>query len=242
MTTKSKALETLGSVWLFADLDQRLLERLAAVAIRKKYQAETEVVHQGDTDGDLYLVIKGLLQVAVQTNEQRGVALNLLRPGDVCGELSLLDGRGRSATISTVQPTELLLIHRSDFMAVLASSPELAIRMLQTMAGHVRRLTSRFEDLSVLPVPNRLAKKLLEIGELCGTPLDRNRVALPRTLSQQDLADHVQAARESVCKCMAKWSRAQVVYRTQTQIVINDVATLRALSSQFLQTAREPVT
>lgn len=107
--------------------------------------------------------------------------------------------------------------------------PTLGLKLLRSMAGHVRRLTERIEDRSELPVRVRLAKKLLEPADICGTCLDPNRIALPLSLSQQDLADHVQATPESVNKSLAGFIRDDIVYRNNSQIVINDRARLAKL-------------
>lgn len=229
MRTEDNVRTILGTCWLFADLESRELDRLGTLAVRRRVAAEAVVVRQGELDGDLFIVADGLLRVSVQPSEQRELALHLLRKNDIFGELSLVDGRERSATITAVLPSQLLVLRRADFMDVLSRSPGLAMKLLATMAGHVRRLTARVEDLSVLPVSTRLAKKLLEIADLCGTPVDGTSVALPLTLSQQDLANHIQATRESVNKCIARWQRDSIVYRTQTQIVIHDRDRLRAV-------------
>lgn len=222
----------LGSIWLFSDLTDAELTELARVTQRRKLAEDAVVVRQGETDGDLYVVVDGLLRVSVHARDERQLALNLLRRGDVCGELSLLDGRARSATITAVQPSDLLVIHRADFLELVARAPAMTMRLLQSMAAHVRRLTERVEDLSALPVRTRLAKKLLELADICGTQLTGNQVALPPSLSQQELADHIQATRESVNKCLTGWVREGIVYRTHSQIVINDRSRLMGVTGQ----------
>lgn len=229
MAAEQAAQNLLASVWLFSDLSQRELVDLSRVTLRRRYSADDIVVEQGQENGDLFVVVEGLLRVSVRNKEDREFALNLLRKGDVCGELSLLDGGVRSATITAVQPSELLVVRRAEFLDAMRHAPTLGIKLLQSMAGHVRRLTDRIEDLASLPVRTRLAKKLLEIADICGTPVDANSVALPLSLSQQDLADHIQATRESVNKCLASWAREDVVYRTNSQLVINDRAKLARL-------------
>lgn len=222
MSSDPTAQELLGANWLFSDLGPGELAELSRVTLRRRYEAEAVVVRQGDDNGDLYAVVEGLLRVSVRRREERDLALNLLRRGDVCGELSLLDGLPRSATITALESSLLLVIRRAEFLDMMRRVPTLSIKLLGAMAGHVRRLTERIEDLSELSVRVRLAKKLLELADICGTRLDAKRVALPLSLSQQDLADHVQATRESVNKCLAGWIKEGVVYRTNSQIVIDD--------------------
>jgi CRP/FNR family cyclic AMP-dependent transcriptional regulator len=222
MASGHSAKDLLQAVWLFSDLGDKELEELARVTVRCRYGAGEVVVEQGSGNRDLFVVVDGLLRVWVRGKDEREVGLNLLRRGDVCGELSLFDGRTRSATITAAQPAELLLVRRAEFLDAMRRAPDLSLKLLQSMAAHVRRLTERVEDLASLPVRQRLAKKLLEIADICGTLLGPNQVALPSSLSQQDLADHIQATRESVNKCLAAWARDDVVYRTHSQLVIRD--------------------
>jgi CRP/FNR family transcriptional regulator/CRP/FNR family cyclic AMP-dependent transcriptional regulator len=229
--TRSAAREFLAKISLFSELDDELLDLLAGVARWRKFARYATVVRQGDTDGDLYVVASGLLRISVRTSEGKEFALGLLGSPEVFGEIALVDGAARSATVSAQKPSELLVLPRSEAMECIQRVPQLAFKLLVAMATHVRRLTRRVEELGALPVSARTARRLVEIAELYGTRLGPNRVALPLDLSQQDLAEHVLATRESVNKCLGGWMRAGIVQRTHSQIVIDDLARLAVISA-----------
>jgi len=227
----SPARTLLARVWLFSELRPEQLDDLALLAFYRHVPQGAVVVRQGETDGDLYMVAKGLLRVSVRSSEGREVALGLLGSADVFGEVALVDGLARSATVTAQKPSELFVLPRRETLRFLEGAPEINAKLLVAMARHVRRLTRRVEELSALPVSTRMARRLVEIAEDHGTRVGPNRIALPVHLSQQDLADHVQATRESINKCFARWMRLGIVHRTHSQIVIDDVERLAALSA-----------
>lgn len=221
--------ELLGRIELFSSLDESSLARLSNIAIPHTHAAGTVVVRQGERDANLYAIADGLVQVSIQALDGREIVLSLLRQGDVFGELTLFDGKARSASVTTLKKSSFLLFTREDLVRTIRQYPDVGLSMLGSMATLVRKLTTRAEELSALPVPQRLAKKLLELAELCGTRIGPNQLALPAALSQQQLANHIQATRESVNKNLSGWIRDSVLQRTHSQIIILDRARLSAI-------------
>lgn len=216
---------------LFADASTEALELLTRIAVRRTLAPKVVVVRQGDSDDSWYGVLDGLLQVAVQGSDGREIVLNLLRGGDTFGDVTLFDPAARSATVSTLKRTELVVFPAEPLREAARRHPELCFAMLCSMARLVRRLTTRVEELSALPIQTRLARKLLEISEICGTRLGANQVALPAVLSQQDLANHLQVTRESVNKNLAGWLRDGTLGKTQSQLIICDRERLERIAS-----------
>lgn len=221
--------ELLSRIELFSSLDDSSLAPLANIAIPHTHPAGAVVVRQGERDANLYAIADGLVQVSVQAVDGREIVLSLLRQGDAFGELTLFDGKTRSATVTTLKKSSFLVFTRDDLVRTIRQYPDVGLSMLGSMAALVRRLTTRAEELSALPVPQRLAKKLLELAELCGTRIGPNHIALPAALSQQQLANHIQATRESVNKNLSGWIKDSVLQRTHSQIIILDQARLAAL-------------
>jgi CRP/FNR family transcriptional regulator, cyclic AMP receptor protein len=238
MRSFSSPYELLAKVWLFSELGRSELEALSRRGSCRRWDAGAIVVRQGDADRDLYVVADGLLQASVRAADGREIVLNLLRGSDVFGEVTLFDGLVRSATVTTLKRSELFILPREELLHTIRQSPDIALKLLSSMAGLVRKLTVRSEDLSVLSVHARLCKKLLEIAEICGTPIAPNQVALPASLSQQDLANHVQATRESVNKSIARLIRVNILHRTHTQILILDKDALQVTSTASGLTSR----
>lgn len=126
----------LAAVPLFDGLKPRHLKRLAHVAEVADYMAEHTIVREGDAGDAFYVVLAG--QAKVTTN---GKLINRVLPGDHFGEISLLDGDVRTATVSSETPMTLLMLSRAKFLKVVRDEPEMAMNLLASLAKQVRRTT-----------------------------------------------------------------------------------------------------
>lgn len=222
--------ERLRRMWLFAELSDAELTTLERIAMRRPFKRGTVIVQQGDTeDTNMYCVLRGHLKVTTSDPDGEELTINLLPAGHYVGEISLLDGEPRSATVTGLDSGELLSIRRADFKRILNMGIDSGIgaKLLVAMATRIRHLTKRVHDNSALPVPVRVAKRLDELADLIGTSISTQRVMLNVKLSQQDLGDMVPASRESVNKTMRALQRAGIIELNGGRIVILDRARLR---------------
>ena len=220
----------LSRVWLFTELAEPELDLVAQIAQRRRFPARRAIVRQGETDADLYVVLSGHLKVSACDLEGREIVMNLMQPGEVFGEIGLLDGAGRSATVTSLEACELLVIRRADFLHLLRRSPSIASTLLTVLAKRVRRLTDQAQDSAFLDVKSRLAKRLVDLADQFGVPLGPRQIALRVRLSQQELGDMVQATRETVNKCLREWAREGIIERNGRQLVIRDRERLKMLA------------
>jgi CRP/FNR family transcriptional regulator/CRP/FNR family cyclic AMP-dependent transcriptional regulator len=134
-----RAEEFLAKAPLFARLDSRGLRRLAALCVPRTYQVGEEIVTEGSTGLGLFVVTDGRVEVIKGFGEDR-VVLAELGPGDIIGEMALIDDQPRSATIHTLEPTSCLLITRSSFQSLVDQEPDIAWCIVPTLATRVRAL------------------------------------------------------------------------------------------------------
>lgn len=151
-----RSFEILRRIPMFASLEGPWLLQLARRMRKVSYPAKSEIVRQGDPGGDLYLVKRGHLKVVSQSREGRDVVLAVMGPGEVFGEVTLLDGAPRSATVTSLEPVDLLLLERRDCLDFLRANPEISVRIIQVLAERVRYLSQRSEDVALLDVSCRL--------------------------------------------------------------------------------------
>jgi CRP-like cAMP-binding protein len=204
-------LDLLRRIWLFAELPDGELARVAGVARETTCRAGEVLVRQGELSGDLYAVIQGRLKVSSVGDGGEEVLLSLLKPGQVFGEIALLDDEPRSATVVAAEACRFLVVPRAAFRSLLQEVPALSMRLLQVLARHVRRLSLRAEDMASLDVRARLAKTLLGLAEQFGVaaPGDKTRITL--RLSQQEMGRLVGATREMVNKCLREWTERRII-------------------------------
>jgi CRP-like cAMP-binding protein len=187
------------------------------------------LVHQGDSSGDLFAVIQGRLKVTTSSPEGENVVFSILGPGEVFGEIALLDGGTRSATVMALETCRLLIVPRAAFLGVLRDFPSLAFRLLETMAKRIRTLSSRTEE-SLLDVPTRLARTLIALAARFGAPAGRGHVRVTIKLRQRELGDLIGATREMVNKCLAVWKRRRLVEHVGGVLLVLNHDRLQAIA------------
>jgi CRP/FNR family cyclic AMP-dependent transcriptional regulator len=212
----------LEGIWLFSELDRADIDRIARLARPRRYAARATVVQQGDASGELFAVVSGRLKVSTANAAGDEVVLSIHGPGEVFGEIALLDGAPRSATVSALEPCELLLIQRDPFLALLTEVPVLALKLMAMMSRRIRVLTALTEDVSLLDVPKRLAKTLLTLADRFGEPSPAGEVRLTLKLSQQELGSMIGATREMVNRSLRDWVKADTLEISDGQIIVRN--------------------
>jgi CRP-like cAMP-binding protein len=231
MQVDAQRLQLLRRVWLFSQLEDAELAPIGAVARERSCLAGEVLVSQGDTSGDLFSVVHGRVKIASVAGSGEEILLSVLGPGDVFGEIALLDDEPRSATVVAAEPCRLLVVPRVAFRALLSQMPILALRLLALMARQVRRLSSRTEDSASLDVRGRLAKALLSISERFGSAGPGANVRITLKLSQADLGQMVGATREMVNKCLREWVGSRIIRCNRGAVTMVDETRLRPIAA-----------
>jgi CRP/FNR family cyclic AMP-dependent transcriptional regulator len=184
---------------LFAELDDRELSSIAAVAKSRRY-AKDDVVFHADESGDIFCLIKeGQVKVTMISPEGKEIILSMLGPGDFFGEMSLLDNEQRSATVIATEPLELVTIWRSDFLQILQENFTITKKVLAELSRRLRRASNRIESLATMDVYGRLARFFLELAREQGKSLDNGYIAVTRP-THQSIANMIGTSRETVSR------------------------------------------
>jgi len=216
----------LSATPLFADATPQELSMLAARAKTVKLPARGLLFSRGDPGTQLYILSSGLIRIGVVSPEGREVTYGLIRPGEVFGEIAVLDGGPRSADATAMEPSELVSIERRDLMAFLEMRPVHSVRLLTIVCQRVRAADALIEDLFFLAATNRLAKYLLTLSETVG---DKSNGDVTIRVSQQEVADHIGVSRERVNKLLTKWEQAGLVGLWRGRITLRDLDGLDGL-------------
>ena len=225
--------ELLRKVSMLSGLGEAELNAVAAIAQRKRFGARETVVQQADPGGEMFVIVSGHIKAVSAGADGRDNALSILGPGEVCGEVSLLDGGPRSATMTSLDRCELLIIRRDPFMRFLESSSRTAIELLKVLTMRLRKLTGRSEDIAFLRVGGRLAKRIAELAEAYGIKEPNGGYRLPFKLSQQEIGDLVNATRESANKQIKQWEDEGLVSQDSGHLIVLDLQRLRAQGGEI---------
>ena len=205
----------LACVPLFAQLAADALEELAGSLRPRRLGSGAAVFYRGDSGTSLCIIDEGRVKIALASADGREVVIDLLGPGDVFGELALLDGQARSADAVTVEPTRLLLLERDEFIRFLLERPQVAVQLLGVLAGRLRRDAHLLEDAAFLDVPARLARTLLRLAE----PGEDGIARTPR-LRQTDLAGLTGTTRETLNKWLGFYHDQGLIRREEGRIAV----------------------
>lgn len=219
----------LANVSLFSSLgEQELDELLKATSTRHLDEGEI-LFRKGDPGRQLYGVVEGRLKIYSAGVDGKEVIFGLSDPGDVTGEIALLDSEPRSATVVALKPTELLTLDRRDFLPFLERHPKVAIRLAELLAERLRRLSELTEDSVLLAMRARLAKKLVALARDYGRKTDSGTL-IDMKLHQQALGDMVGTTRESINKQLRSWSQMGLVTSAKGYITVRDPDELENLA------------
>ena len=184
---------------LFAELDDRELAAIAAVAKSRRY-AKDDVIFHADESGDVFCLIKeGQVKITMISPEGKEIILSMLGVGEFFGEMSLLDDEPRSATVIAMEPLELVTIWRSDFLQILAENFAITRKVLAELSKRLREASNRIESLATMDVYGRLARFFLDLAKESGKVLDNGYVAVTRP-THQAIANMIGTSRETVSR------------------------------------------
>lgn len=223
----------LERVPLFETLDAEDRRRLLAVATVRKVPARRRLFRHGEPGRELFVLLRGRAKAAAMASEGRGTVFAYFEPGEVVGEVAILDGGPRTATVSTLTACDFLVIGRQELLKLLESEPGVAIRLLAACATRLRHTSELVEELVFLALPARLARKLLHLGHTYGSETGRG-IHIALKLSQRELGELVGASRESVNRQIGQWEAAGVLRYERGYVTLLEPGTLRRLAALVL--------
>ncbi len=228
-SSKERKAAALARASLFEGLEQPDIDRLADLSKTSTYRSGDMIFQKGDLSRSLYVIDRGRVKISTDSPDGREVALNLLGPGDVFGEIALIDGGARTADAIACEPCRLLQLDRADLTPLLEREPALTMRMLVALTGRVRWIADRFEDSLFLDLGARLAKRLLFLGDHFGIDSPRGR-RLSVSLPQRELAAHMGVSRETVNRLLQQWRASGLIMIDRGVLVLTNLEQLSKLA------------
>jgi len=198
---------------LFSALPSHLSAQLFAHAKPVHLAAEQVLFLAGDAGDGCYRIEKGLLKVSMVSTSGAERILSILGPGAIVGELAVLDGLPRSASVLALRESELLFISKAKFEEFAKKNQELYQHLVTLLASRLRETNDVIAAESFLPLRGRVALTLLELAEHFGENVGSGRIVIRQKFGQSDLAAMAGIARENVNRILADWKRRKLVSR-----------------------------
>lgn len=216
----------LREVSLFSGLSDSELRKLESVVEERSFR-KNEIIFRAQEPGTaLFLIKRGRVKVSMNDKSGREIILGILEAGDFFGEMSLLDSEPRSATVSSLEPCQALIVSRDQFLQFIPRHPELVMKMLTTLSLRLRKTDEKISRLVFADAYEKVASVLMEIIKEQKIPLDIG-TEVPLSLTRKELADLVGLSRETVTRVIADFQRAGLVRIERRRIAIINPAKLK---------------
>jgi CRP/FNR family transcriptional regulator, cyclic AMP receptor protein len=210
---------------IFSDLDPEAFDQLCRYAKHTTLKRGTTIVSKGDPGNSLIAVISGTVKISVTSPDGRSAILNLIGPGEIFGEVAVLDGHARTADATANTNCEIYVIDRRDFIPFVRSQPALAMKFIELLCTRLRWTSDQVEEVILQNLPGRLASALLRLTE-------KHKLApAGRTIAvtQQEISEMVGMTRESINKQLRAWADRKWVRLEHGAIVVLDAGSLQAI-------------
>ncbi len=219
--TTEDIVDLLRGLPLFSELADEDLPSVADVAVPRRF-AQGGVVFREDEDGDTcYIVRSGRARAVREHSDGRSITLAHFRAGDIFGELAMFEGERRSATVETLEETEVLAILAADMRRLLERHPGLGVKLLAALGRRLRQTNERLTRQSFQTVPGRVASVLAQL--VAAAPAeDANDGEILITSTQADLAGLAGSSRESVSRFLAVLERAGIITQGRGKLTVHD--------------------
>jgi len=223
---QASAVELLARVPLLSGLEPSELERIAQVAIPRSFPKGARVFHEGDRTDACYVIRAGEVRVTREHPDGRAIALATLGPGELVGELAMLDGGVRSASVEALTDVDLLAVSAADMKGLLERNAEITAKLVIALTKRLRETNERISRQSFQTVPSRVAGVLSQLVSEENAEHGRDGVTI--RMNQADLAQLAGTSRESVSRFLAVLERAGVVRVGRGRVTVLQTGRLRA--------------
>ena len=189
---------------LLEHLEPHELERLMQFARNQRYRTGEVIFRKGDPGISMMSIIEGRVKISVASADGKEAVLAVLGPGQVLGEMAIIEDKDRSADATALDACELLILQKRDFIPFLERNPAISIRLLRMLCERLRRTSALVEDRTFLSLPARLAKTLLDLADTSGHETEHG-TRIDFNMSQKNFGGLMGASRESVNKQLHAW-------------------------------------
>ncbi|MEU4149408.1 Crp/Fnr family transcriptional regulator [Streptomyces sp. NPDC026659] len=212
-----------------AALPERERRELLALGTTRRYERGSALMTAGEDGTQCFVVLRGFLKVVGENTDGNRALLAIRVPGDVVGEIAVLDGRPRSATVFAAVPTWARVIAGGQLLTHIAGHPVTALALQRTVTAKLRESTSHRTDLNGVPVLMRLARVVRRLASVYGKDTPEG-VLIGAPLSQADLAELVGSTEQSVRRALSALREAGVISTRYRRMFVIDTCRLRAVA------------
>lgn len=200
----------LSYVPIFSELPEETIDKIAQAGSKKSYKKDAVILMEEEAGSALFVIISGKVKISRTSNDGREVILSILNESDFFGEMAILDGLARSATVVALEESELFIIQRNDFIEMLRQFPEISIALLTELTGRLRGADMKIKALSLKDAEGKVATVILQLADDMGK-IKHGIVEIEKLPLQQDLANMAGTSRETISRTLHTFAKKGLV-------------------------------
>lgn len=213
--------EFLANVPIFSDLEDETLQKIVKSGVIQTYKKNSVILSEEDTGSALFVIAEGKVKISRSSGDEKEVILALLNESDFFGEMSLLDGMSRSATVTAVEDAKLFIIQRVEFLDLLKKYPDVSIALLTELTKRLRAATMKIKALSLKDAEGKVATVLLQLADDVGR-IRQGVVEIDHLPYQQELANMAGTSRETISRTLHSFAKKGLVELDGSRLRIAD--------------------
>ena len=195
---------------IFSELNDATIEQISKIGIRKTFKKDSVVLFEHETGSALFVIVEGKVKISRVSDDGREVILTILNDSDFFGEMAILDGLSRSANVTAMEDSELFIIQRNDFIALLHTHPEISIALLKELTQRMRAADLKIKSLSLKDAEGKVATVILQLADDLGK-IKNGTVEIEKLPLQHDLANMAGTSRETISRTLHSLVKKELI-------------------------------
>lgn len=216
----------LRRIQIFSKLSDKELEKFLGILSEKTYKDGEIIFHKDDPGSSLFILKSGLVKISINDKKGNEYILKIMYPFDFFGEMALLDGQSRSATVTSLEISTALIIKREHFISLIEKHPQIALSIMAVLSRRLRKTDEKIGNLRFADAYGKVAEIILDIAGESGIK-NKSGIVLNLKLSRQGLADFAGVSRETVTRILNEFKKSGCIKMEKGKIIILNEAMLR---------------
>jgi len=218
----------LKNIPIFSDLEENSLNQILGLGSLKMYAKDEIILNEDEVGTALFVIVKGKVKISRSSKDGKEVILTIMNESDFFGEMAILDGFSRSATVTALEESKLFIIQRNDFLALLKNHTEVSIALLQELTQRLRAAGMKIKALSLKDAEGKVASVILQLAEEIGK-IKQGVVEIEKLPYQHELANMAGTSRETISRTLHTFAKKGLVELDGTHLRILDYEKFREI-------------
>ena len=223
----------LNSINIFSELSDKECSTLQKFFKPRNYLKNSMIILEEEYGDLVFVVQSGTIKITRVNDEGKEVILALLGPGEIFGELAILDGEARSANALAQENCQLLAINKEDFLEILKNNFSVSYNLMCELAKRLRKSDQQIEALSLSDAEHRIGVSLLNLAEDMGV-IRKGKVTIQNLPFQQDIANMAGTSRETVSRVLKLLENKSMITKVGHTLVIPDYTFFKQIFGKSL--------